>query len=93
MTPVDTRAREIVNREGFDVIVMRGRQAVNVRDNGLMGAFGFGRILKNTATVADWKRGRFERTYPGLSCDVLMGDGTTAPGQATLRTVRASYQT
>jgi hypothetical protein len=48
--------------------------------------------MKHTKTVNDFKRERFEEEYPGLSCDVLMGDGEIAASQANLRTVRESYE-
>jgi hypothetical protein len=43
-------------------------------------------------TVNQWKKDRFERTYPKYSCRVLKGDGKVAKGNTLLGTVRKSYR-
>ena len=91
MTTVGIRTWEIRNREKFDIVVMQNGQPVNVRANGLLGPYPFRNKLKDAKTVASWKAERFEPTYPGYTCDVLMGDGATAAGNALLTTVRQSY--
>jgi len=92
MTTVQTRARQIAEVEGFDVIVTQGGQVVDPTENGVLGAYGYTKALKHTKTVADWKQERFEPQYPGYSCHVLKEDGTKAAGNTALRTVRESYE-
>jgi hypothetical protein len=90
MTTVQTRVREISDREGFDITVTKNGKDAKLRKNGVMKEYPFKRKLKDSATVADW-RDRFEKEYSGLSCKILNGDGTIAKGQATLKTVRSTY--
>lgn len=94
MTTVATRAREISDKEGFDIIVKnkKGRVVKPTKNGILNGSYRFEKKLKGTKTVQDWKKERFETTYPGYSCDVLKADGTTAAGNAKLETVRKTYE-
>lgn len=94
MTTVQTRTREIGDKEDFDIIVTRklSGKPVNPAENGLMRKYPFDKKAKGTQTINDWKKKRFERKYPGLSCHVLNGDGTKAAPQTKLETVRASYE-
>jgi hypothetical protein len=57
----------------------------------MLGSYPFGQNLKDSKTVNDWKKERFEATYPGYTCKVLMGNGRIAKGQTNLKTVRNSY--
>lgn len=91
MTTVQTRIHQIAGVEKFVIAVKRDGAPVDPRTNGLMGPYSAKRALKRGATVADWKTGRFFPDYPGLDCDVLYEDGTVAPGQTLIATVRASY--
>jgi hypothetical protein len=91
MTTVATRTREIDDLEGFDIQITKDGAVVDTRINGLA-KYPFDRKLKGTATVAQWKTQRFEATYPGYDCRVLYGDGREANGNATLNTVRESYE-
>jgi hypothetical protein len=90
-----TRMHEIANREGFEIEVTtksaRTRRLL-VRRNGVLGPYPFKRKLRDSKSVNDWKKERFEATYPGYTCKVLKGDGTVAAGQTNLRTVRRSYR-
>ena len=87
-----TRMHEIANREGFEIeVTRRGRVLTNLRRNGLLGAYPFRRKLGGTKTVGQWKRERFESTYPGYSCNVLKADDQIAVGQTLLQTIRNSY--
>lgn len=52
----------------------------------------FSKKLKGTKTIADWKRDRFEASYPGMTCDVLNADGQIVPPQTLLRSVRETYE-
>lgn len=92
MTTVQTRARQIAEVEGFDIIVTQAGAAVDPKQNGVLGAYDYRKALKHSKTVSDWKNERFQPSYPGYSCDVLLEDGTVAAGQTSLRTVRESYE-
>lgn len=91
MTTVQTRVREISDKEGFDITVKRSGKPISLRRNGVLKPYPFRRKLKDSATVEDWRRERFEATYGGYKCDVLKGDGTIAPGQMKLKALRATY--
>lgn len=89
-----TRMRQIANREGFEIEVFRKsrhRRPLLVHKNGVIGPYPFAKKLKETKTVNDWKTERFEKAYPGYTCDVLKGNGTVAAPQTSLKTVRKSY--
>jgi len=92
MTTIQTRMRQIADLEGFDIIVTRDDEPVDPTINGVLGGYPFGRKLKHSKTVADWSHDRFEATYPGYSCRVLLEDGTVAAPQTSLRTVRETYE-
>lgn len=92
MTTVQTRARTIAELEGFDIIVTKDNHVVDTTLNGILGPYSYDRKLKHTKTVADFKNERFEATYPGYSCKVLLGNGDVAAPQTSLRTVRESYE-
>ena len=92
MTTVQTRVREISDLEGFDIVVTRDGAAVATTINGVLGRYPYERKSKHTMTVHEWRRDRFEAAYPGFSCDVLNGDGSHAAAQATIRTVRETYE-
>ncbi len=61
-----------------------------LREGETAGKF-FRRKLGGAKTVEQWKRERFEATYPGYTCNVLRADGRIAVGQTSLQTVRNSY--
>jgi hypothetical protein len=92
MTMVVTRQREISDKEGFDIVVIRDGDPVEATENGLMGRYDFEKKLKGSKTVNEWRKERFETSYPGLSCRVLNADGSEAVGQTKLETVRATYE-
>jgi hypothetical protein len=94
MTTVMTRVREICDKEGFDIKVIRKatKKPINVTRNGVMGKYDYDKRLKGTKTVNSWKRDRFDKSYPGLSCEVFNGNGTKATGQTKLETVRKTYE-
>ena len=92
MTTVATRTRQIGELEGFDIVVTQNGQPVDLKANGVLGAYDFARAARDAWTVNRWRQDRFQAAYPGFSCDVLMDDGTPATGQMLLRTVRESYQ-
>ncbi len=92
MVTVQTRARQVAQIEGFDVTVTRNGKAIEPSENGILGSYPFDRKLTGSKTVADWKRDRFEKTYHGYSCRVHYENGTEAPGQTLLSTVRSTYE-
>lgn len=92
MTTIATRSRRIADLEGFDIVVKQNGGAVDPGLNGVLNGYPYDRAAKYSLTVNDWKRDRFEATYPGYTCDVLNGDGSIAAGQTSIRTVRESYE-
>lgn len=93
MTTVATRARNIADIEGFDIQVTRNGNPIDPKENGVLnGPYGFEKKLKHTKTVSEWKQERFEKAYPGYSCNVLTAEGEVAAGNTLLRTVRESYE-
>jgi hypothetical protein len=92
MVTVATRARRISEREKFDIMVKRNVKPVAVTKNGVLGTYEYMKALKSDKTVAQWREDRFEASYPGYTCDVLLGDGSVAIGQTKLSTVRDSYE-
>jgi hypothetical protein len=96
MVMLSTRINEIAKRERFLIEVYRkvGRTTpryVLGRTNGVLGAYPFRKRLKDSKTVHDWKKERFEPKYPGYTCRVLKGNGKNAIGHTSLGTVRRSY--
>jgi len=47
--------------------------------------------MKGVATVAGWKEVRFRQMYTGFEVNVLKADGSVAPGNTRLTTVRGTY--
>ncbi len=92
MTTLATRMRELADLEGFDVEMLDEMdKPIDPKTNGLQ-KYNFDRQMKSTATVQDWKTSRFSQSYPGRRCVVLYGDGREANGNATLATVRGTYE-
>ena len=91
MTTVATRTRQIEDLEGFDIQITKDGAVVDTSINGLA-KYPFENKARGTETVAQWKTQRFAATYPGYNCKVLYGDGKEANGNATLNTVRESYE-
>lgn len=92
MTTVQTRSRQIAEVEKFEIQVKKDGEPVDLKENGMMGSYGWSKALKGTKTVSQWKNERFYNCYDGLECDVLYDDGSVAAGQTNLRTVRESYE-
>ncbi len=90
MTTVQTRVREISNKEGFDIIVTRNGKPVKVTRNGVLGPWPHRNKSKDTRTVTEFRE-KFSDAYPGHSCDVLDGNGAKAHGNMLLKQVRATY--
>jgi len=95
VTTVKRVQREVRKLEGFD-IVMRyaGGERRNVRDDrkripSYRGKYE--RKARERFTVADWKRTRFARHYPGFEVDVLDAKGRVADGRVRLSNLRSRY--
>ena len=81
--------RYIYSLEGFEVVIIRNGK--NVRgDASLPKQYEAVRMTRNAFSVSDFRE-KFQRQYAGYSVDVLKGDGTRAPGQMKLSTVRDTY--
>lgn len=81
--------RYIYSVEGFEVVILRNGK--NVRgDASLPKQYEAVRMTRNAFSVSDFRE-KFQRQYAGYSVDVLKGDGTRAPGQMKLSTVRDTY--
>lgn len=92
MVLVITLIDEIFRREGFIIEPTRGGAPLkSLHRHGVLNAYAFKKKLKDTKSVREWIEGRFERTNPGYSCNILMADGTRALGHTVLRTVRNTY--
>jgi Uma2 family endonuclease len=80
-------ARDIEATEGFAVRI----RVKTARTKPSYQRYVYQRIARNSFTVADWRRRRFEALYPDLAVDVLLGDGRTASPRSALSKIRASY--
>jgi len=79
--------------EGFLVRVLRPDGGNARSDRTGLPSWPYERAARDAWTVADWKRDRFARTYPGFSVEVLDGDvEVVVAGQTKLETVRDSYE-
>ena len=77
--------------EGF-LVKIRHLTGVDVRsDREGMPTWPYERAAKDAWSVAQWKRERFQATYPGFNVEVLDGDGNPVAGQTRLESVRDSY--
>ena len=93
MADIKRIEREIEEFEGFSVSIHATWRAAS---NGSAKIPSYKRRHQRRArerhTVADWKRLRFETAYPGLTVDVVLGNGRVATGKTLLERVRRSYE-
>ena len=95
VTSVKRVEREVRKFEGFDIAMhYAGRDRRNVRDDrkripSYRGKYK--RKARDRFTVADWKRVRFARHYPGFEVDVLDATGRVADGRVRLSNLRSHY--
>lgn len=77
--------------EGFLVKIhhLDGRDVRSDRQG--MPSWPYERAAKDSWTVADWRRERFNTVYPGFDVDVLDGDCNPVMGQTRLENLRESY--
>ena len=92
MTTVQTRVREISNKEGFDITATgkTGRNLILTKNGVLKKPWPRRNKTRGTHTVQDF-RDKFSGVHPGYSCHVLKGDGSKAHGNMLLKQVRATY--
>ncbi len=85
---VESRIRNV---EGFEVAV-RYYHGADVRgDKGNFPWYPYEQAAKGEATVADWKRTRFQPTYPGYDVEVRDRSGASVRGNTKLATLRQQY--
>lgn len=91
MATVRSVERRIFNVEGFRVVIrhLDGRDVRGDREH--LPSYPFGRAMKNRSNVKDWKRRRFQSTYPGFEVDVISEHGSRVHGGTLLGTVRDGY--
>ena len=82
---------EIQRFEGFAV---RIRPAAGTTEKSSLKSYtrNHERIARQSFSVADWKRRRFDTLYPSHEVDVLLANGKLAPPRTTLSKIRASYK-
>jgi hypothetical protein len=90
-----TRVGRVENRiskvEGFRVRI-KHLDGLDVRsDRAGMPPWPYDRAAKDAWTVADWRRERFARVYPGFEVDVLDRRRQPVAGQTRLGSVRTDY--
>ena len=90
MPKVKNVEKRIWDVDGFDVIIKNYGKDLRGDQQGLKQYEG-DRASRNSWTVAEWKKKKFEPQYPGLEVEVLDGNGNPVDGRKTLGTVRDSY--
>jgi hypothetical protein len=82
--------RQIAKVEGFEVrFVHASGRRVRADKLGFT-RYPYSRRARD-ASVAAWRKGRVDKTYPECSIEVLDGSGRSVHGKTLLSTVRASY--
>lgn len=74
--------------EGFEVSITPKTAGARPRNP----EYEYERAARNTFTVEDWKRARFEQQYPDCNIRVLRCDGRLATPRTTLAKLRAEYE-
>ena len=92
MTTVQTRVREISNKEGFDITATgkTGKPLKLTKNGVLKKPWPHRNKTPGTHTVKDFRE-KFGDVHPGYSCHVLKGNGSQAHGNMLLKQVRATY--
>jgi hypothetical protein len=88
---IERIAAEIEKFEGFAVRIRPASKAQTPKTNLRSYAHSHERIARESFSVADWRRRRFDAFYPDYEVDVLFGDGRTANARTLLSKIRASY--
>jgi hypothetical protein len=82
--------QEIRHLEGFDVSIRSDKNGVAKRIPSY--ASKHERKARQSHTVADWKRLRFDVDYPDLEVDVLDTAGRKVTGKMRLERLRSMYE-
>ena len=82
---VESRIRNV---EGFEVAVRYHRGGDVRGDKENFPSYPYAQAAKGEATVADWKRTRFDPTYPGYDVEVRDRSGSAVRGNTKLATLR-----
>jgi hypothetical protein len=82
---------EIQKFEGFAVRI-RPEAGTSPKASLRSYAGNYERIARQSFSVADWKRRRFDSVYPNHEVDVLLANGKPASPRMTLSKIRASYE-
>jgi hypothetical protein len=88
---IERIAAEIEKFEGFAVRIRPASKVQPAKTNLRSYARSHERIARESFSVADWKRRRFDAVYPEYEVDVLFGDGRAASPRTLLSKIRASY--
>jgi hypothetical protein len=90
MPNINKLEQEIKDVEGFNVSIRAGGLAERKR----MPSYSANheRKARQSHTVADWKRLRFENDYPELEVDVLDVSGKKVTGKMRLERLRKMYE-
>jgi hypothetical protein len=91
MPKVKVVESRIKNVEGFEVAVRYHRGGDVRSDKEDFPWYPYENAAKGEATVADWKRTRFEPTYPGYDVEVRDRSGSSVRGNMKLATLRELY--
>ena len=90
MVTIGRLEKQIEEVEQFRVhITGNGRRVRNGK--GGLASYRFQRMGFNRSTVGNWTERRFQRDYPGLKVEVLLGDGEVAGPRRKLEGVRKTY--
>ena len=90
MPNINKIEQEIRHLEGFDVSIRSGGTAERKRMPSYLA--NHERKARQSHTVADWKRLRFEVDYPELEVDVLDVSGKKVTGKMRLERLRSMYE-
>lgn len=92
---VGTHIQKIAEIEGFQVEIFKnGKLLSNHETEPDLKVFSreYSNRAKDSFTVQEWITNRFNKVNQGFTVNVLKGDGSTAPGNTKLSTVRQSYE-
>jgi hypothetical protein len=82
--------RRIAKIEGFQVRFVNANGRKVRADTQGFTPYPYSRRASD-ASVAAWRKGRVDKTYPGYSIEALNGHGRSVHGKTLLSTVRDSY--
>ena len=91
MPKVSVVESRIRNVEGFEVAVYYHRGGDVRGDKEQFPTYPYQQAASGEATVADWKRIRFQPNYPGYDVEVLDPRGRVVNGNVKLATLREEY--